>query len=67
MRPLLFLLIAGNAATAPLVFRNTAPEVGYAGSKSCMPCHKAIYDNYVRTAMGRSVTRPAAALAPVTA
>ena len=34
----------------------------FAGSKSCLPCHKAIYDNYVRTPMGRSITAPDATL-----
>jgi hypothetical protein len=30
-----------------------------------MPCHKAIYEKYARTAMGRSITKPDAAMLPV--
>lgn len=56
------LLIAGHLAASPLVFRNTAPGVRYVGSAACVPCHKTIYDRYVRTPMGRSVTRPGVGL-----
>ena len=42
--------------------RAAAATDSYAGSKSCLPCHKAIYDNYVRTPMGRSIGTPDAAL-----
>jgi len=48
------------AAAQPPVFRNQRAE--YVGSKTCSPCHAAIYATFVKTAMGRSVTRPAAAL-----
>ena len=30
-----------------------------------MPCHKAIYEKYARTAMGRSITKPDAGMLPV--
>jgi hypothetical protein len=57
-------LVAGMAAQ-PSAFRNLRAE--YVGSKTCLPCHKTIYDKFVKTAMGRSVTRPAVDLlaAPV--
>jgi hypothetical protein len=61
VRPLTLLLV-GNIAAAPLVFRNTGPQVGYVGSKACATCHNAIYQKYARTAMGRSITRPNASL-----
>jgi len=38
------------AAEAP---RNAAPGVPYVGSKVCAGCHRGIYDEYVRTPMGR--------------
>ena len=60
---LLFCLIA-ELSGAPLVFRNTAPQVRYVGSDACAGCHRAIYANYRRTAMGRSVTTPDLALLP---
>jgi predicted CXXCH cytochrome family protein len=40
--------------------RSVAPGVRYTGSKICAGCHKRIYDRYLRTPMGRSITRPAA-------
>jgi hypothetical protein len=49
-------LVAGMAAQ-PSAFRNLRAE--YVGSTRCLPCHKTIYDKFVKTAMGRSVTRPA--------
>jgi hypothetical protein len=53
---IVFLAGALAAPAAELVFRNTAPQVAYAGSKACAACHRSIYDKYMRTAMGRSVT-----------
>ena len=38
------------------------PGIRYEGSKACASCHRAIYDKFLRTSMGRSVT-PAAATA----
>ena len=52
-------LVAGMAAQPP-VFRNLRAQ--YVGSKTCSSCHKDIYDKFVKTAMGRSVTRPGADL-----
>jgi hypothetical protein len=59
------LLLIGSVAAAPLVFRNTGPDIAYVGSKACAGCHSAIYQKYGRTAMGRSITRAEAA--PLTA
>ena len=44
------------AVAAPPVFRNHAAQ--YVGSKQCAACHRPIYDRFVKSAMGRSVTRP---------
>lgn len=46
-------------------FRNSGAQ--YVGSRACMPCHKAVYDKFSKTAMGRSMTRPGAQMlaAPV--
>src|SRR5438128_2489605 len=41
--------------------RNTAPGVEYTGSKACAGCHKAVYDKFIRTSMGRSITQAAPA------
>ena len=57
MRTLPFLLWTTLVA-APIEFRNYGAQ--YVGSKACMPCHRPIYDKYVKTAMGRSLTRPGA-------
>jgi len=62
----LTLLFIANVAAAPLVFRNTGPQVAYVGSKACAGCHSGIYRKYVRTAMGRSITRPSAVLLDTT-
>jgi hypothetical protein len=58
MRIIEIALLAGALAApaAELVFRNTAPQVAYTGSKACAACHRTIYDQYMRTAMGRSMT-----------
>jgi hypothetical protein len=58
LRLLATLWIAQFVTTAQPLFRNTSAQVRYAGSKSCLPCHKAIYQSFVKTAMGRSVTKP---------
>ncbi|HXE13895.1 MAG TPA: hypothetical protein VN633_17335 [Bryobacteraceae bacterium] len=47
---------------APPASRNTAPGVGYVGSEACASCHRQIYNKYVKTAMGRSITVPASGL-----
>jgi hypothetical protein len=40
------------------VYRNTAPGVGYVGSRVCGGCHAAIYETYLKTDMGRSMSLP---------
>jgi tetratricopeptide repeat protein len=37
---------------------NTAPGIEYVGSKACGQCHAGIYDEYIRTDMGRSMSLP---------
>src|ERR1700730_6944069 len=58
VRFLATLWIAQFATAAQPLFRNTGAQVRYVGSKSCVPCHKAIYQRFVQTAIGRSVTKP---------
>jgi len=41
----------------PVAYRNIAPGVGYVGSKVCAGCHPDIYETYVKTDMGRSMSR----------
>ena len=42
---------AKKAAKIP-AFRNTGSDVAYIGSKACAPCHKKLYDQYIRTEEG---------------
>ncbi len=49
-------------AAPPVEFRNANSQVAYAGSKACLPCHPVIYNNYSKTGMGRSITKPDASL-----
>ncbi len=58
MGRLLPLLLIGRLMAAPLVFRNTGAQVRYMGSGACAGCHRSIYETYLRTAMGSSITRP---------
>src|SRR6266540_278291 len=44
-----------SPARAP-TFRNTAPGVSYTGSKECAPCHRQIYETYIQSPMGRSMS-----------
>jgi hypothetical protein len=39
-------------------YLNVRPGVNYLGSKACAPCHKDIYNHFVRTEMGRSMSLP---------
>jgi hypothetical protein len=39
-------------------YLNTKPGVNYVGSKACESCHPAIYHEYFKTAMGRSMALP---------
>jgi len=52
---LLICLIASGCQFAGEAPRNAAPGVRYVGSKVCAGCHRGIYDEYMRTPMGRSL------------
>jgi hypothetical protein len=39
-------------------YRNTAPGVNYLGSKACARCHIDIYNSFIKTEMGQSVSLP---------
>jgi Tetratricopeptide repeat len=47
-----------TSRTSPIRYLNTAPGVHYVGSNTCAPCHAEIYHSYMRTLMGRSISRP---------
>jgi hypothetical protein len=49
----------GRQDASPVVYRNSAPGVGYVGSQVCGGCHAAIYQTYLKTDMGRSMSLPA--------
>src|SRR5215831_334776 len=56
-RLLIALTIAGSPGVADeILYRNTEPGVQYIGSRTCGGCHLKIYQGYIRTAMGRSIT-----------
>lgn len=55
---LLLLAASFGLHAAQPVSQNTAPGVGYVGSQACASCHRQIYGNYIKTAMGRSITVP---------
>ncbi len=40
------------------LYRNTVPGVAYVGSERCGACHVEIYDSFMRTEMGRSMSLP---------
>ena len=44
--------------TPPTVYRNTAPDVRFVGSRACRECHAAIYQSYAATDMARSMSLP---------
>ena len=49
---------AVGADTAPAAYRNTVPGIGFVGSEVCAGCHAAIYQTYLKTDMGRSMSLP---------
>ncbi len=65
---LVFLLLGASALYSAPLPSNARLGVAFVGSKVCAGCHQQIYQTYIRTAMGRSVTRPSTALihSPVT-
>ncbi len=40
---------------APIVYRNTGPDVAYVGSSLCSGCHEEIFQKYRQTPMGNSM------------
>jgi hypothetical protein len=55
-RVLVALWIAASLGAAEkTAYLNTVPGVSYIGSRACAGCHQKIYQDYVRTAMGRSM------------
>ncbi len=62
----------GKQGSKSPVFRNTAGGVEYAGSQVCSKCHGEIYQQYMQTGMGRSMSaanghgHPEKAPSPVT-
>ena len=44
-----------NSASRPAVSERSSE---YLGSEACAPCHRAIYNSYKKTAMGRSMSLP---------
>lgn len=46
-------LLAQRAASS--AYLNTDPSVEYVGSAACSGCHQELYENYKKTAMGRSM------------
>ena len=49
----------GCQDASPVVYRNSPPGTGYVGSQVCGGCHAAIYQTYLKTDMGRSMSLPA--------
>jgi hypothetical protein len=54
---LLLVLPITSADAKTVDYRNTTSGVAYLGSSVCAGCHKDIYDQYLRTDMGRSMSR----------
>lgn len=48
----------GTRSMVAVSYLNAKPGIEYVGSKVCAECHADIYHEYVRTAMGRSMTTP---------
>jgi hypothetical protein len=48
--------VASLGAGKSTTYRNTAPGVKYIGSRACVGCHSKLYQDYIGTAMGRSMS-----------
>src|SRR6266851_254498 len=46
----------GAQANAAVTYENSAPGIAYVGSKVCAGCHQNVYEQYMKTAMGRSMS-----------
>lgn len=55
------LAAATLSAASEVTYRNTDPGVKYIGSRGCAGCHTKIYQDYAKTAMGRSMDAAASA------
>jgi hypothetical protein len=53
---------ASLLAAEDFTYRNTKPGVAYIGSRMCADCHAKIYQDYIQTAMGRSMNLAASSL-----
>ena len=55
---LILCILALHAAAAPTEqeFHNTAPGVAYVGSQVCAGCHAPLYEQYLKTGMGQSMS-----------
>ena len=51
----LFVAALVGVLSAQNTYRNTKPGVAYVGSRACAGCHAKIYQDYIATAMGRSM------------
>jgi hypothetical protein len=51
-------MLAPDTAAAPTgpEFHNTAPGVAYVGSQVCAGCHALLYEQYLKTGMGQSMS-----------
>jgi hypothetical protein len=49
---------AATEVAKSISYRNTGGEVRFVGSKACAPCHRKIYDEYMRTPHGQAATLP---------
>jgi len=48
---------SGHPAEKAVTFENSTSGVAYVGSKVCAECHPDIYATYIKTGMGRSMSR----------
>ena len=56
------LVTASLPAAEDIAYRNTKAGVAYVGSRICAGCHAKIYQDFIQTAMGRSMDLPAGSL-----
>ncbi len=52
-------IVTARGAADDIPYRNLAPGVRYIGSRACAGCHQEMYQEYMRTAMGRSMASAA--------
>jgi hypothetical protein len=54
-----FAIATSLSAANQISYANTSPGVPYIGSRACAGCHQKMYQDYIRTAMGRSMASAA--------